>query len=50
MYIFIGGIPASGKTYLAGKVAEKTGALHFDLIHEDIADKPFGFNPVLIES
>lgn len=31
MYIFIGGIPASGKTYLAKKVAEKTGAFHVDL-------------------
>lgn len=31
MYIFIGGTPASGKTYLAKKVAEKVGAFHFDL-------------------
>lgn len=31
MYIFIGGTPASGKTYLARKLAEKTGAFHFDL-------------------
>lgn len=31
MYIFIGGIPASGKSYLAEKVAEQTGAFHLDL-------------------
>lgn len=31
MYIFIGGIPASGKSYLAKKVAEKTGAFHLNL-------------------
>lgn len=30
-YVFIGGIPASGKSYLARKVAEKTGAFHLDL-------------------
>lgn len=27
MYIFIGGIPTSGKSYLAQKVAEKQGGL-----------------------
>lgn len=31
MYVFIGGIPASGKSYLARKVAEKTGAFHVNL-------------------
>lgn len=31
MYIFIGRIQASGKSYLAKKVAEQTGAFHFDL-------------------
>ncbi len=30
-YVFIGGIPASGKSYLARKIAEQTGAFHFDL-------------------
>lgn len=30
-YTFIGGIPASGKSYLAKIVAEKTGAFHFDV-------------------
>ncbi|QQG43589.1 MAG: AAA family ATPase [Candidatus Daviesbacteria bacterium] len=30
-YVFIGGIPASGKSYLAKKVAEKTGAFHLDV-------------------
>lgn len=29
-YVFIGGIPASGKSYLARKLAEKTGAFHLD--------------------
>lgn len=29
-YVFISGIPASGKSYLAKKVAEKTGAFHLD--------------------
>jgi len=28
-YVFISGIPASGKSYLAAKVARTTGALHF---------------------
>ena len=28
-YIFISGIPASGKSYLAKKVAKATGVLHF---------------------
>lgn len=28
-YIFIGGIPAAGKSYLAKKIAKSTGALHF---------------------
>lgn len=30
-YAFIGGIPASGKSYLAKKVAEETGIIHVDL-------------------
>lgn len=30
-YVFIGGIPASGKSYLAKKISDKTGAFHFDL-------------------
>ncbi|MBI4036113.1 AAA family ATPase [Candidatus Daviesbacteria bacterium] len=30
-HVFIGGIPASGKSYLARKVAEKTGAFHLNL-------------------
>lgn len=30
-YIFIGGIPASGKSYLAKKVSEQTGAFHLNL-------------------
>ncbi|MDP1629613.1 MAG: hypothetical protein Q8L57_03265, partial [bacterium] len=30
-YAFISGIPASGKSYLAGKVAKSTGALHFEI-------------------
>lgn len=30
MYIFIGGIPASGKSYLARKLVEKTGAFYLD--------------------
>jgi hypothetical protein len=29
--VFISGIPASGKTYLADKVAQQTGAIHVDL-------------------
>lgn len=28
-YAFIGGIPATGKSYLAKKIAKSTGALHF---------------------
>lgn len=42
MYIFIGGIPASGKSYLAKKVAEKTGAFHFDLdtLRKEMAKDP----------
>lgn len=40
MYIFIGGIPASGKTYLAKKVAEETEAYHLDLdsLREEMAN------------
>lgn len=30
-YVFIGGTPASGKTYLAKKVAEQTEVFHLDL-------------------
>ncbi len=30
-YVFIGGIPASGKSYLARKIAKETGAVHVDL-------------------
>jgi predicted kinase len=30
-YAFIGGIPASGKSYLAKKIAEETGATHINL-------------------
>lgn len=30
MYVFMGGIPASGKSYLSRKVAEKTGVFHLD--------------------
>lgn len=44
MYIFIGGVPASGKTYLAKKVAEQTGAFHFDL---DTLRKEMTNNPKL---
>lgn len=42
MYIFIGGIPASGKTYLAKKVAEQIGAFHFDLdtLRKEMANDP----------
>ena len=31
MYIFIGGIPASGKSYLAKKISDETGAFVLDL-------------------
>ncbi len=44
MYIFIGGIPASGKSYLARKIAEKTGALHLDT---DTLRKEMSEDPVL---
>ena len=30
-YAFIGGIPASGKSYLADKVAKAIGAIHVDV-------------------
>lgn len=30
-YVFIGGIPASGKSYLAKNIAEKVGVFHLDL-------------------
>ncbi len=42
MYIFIGGIPASGKSYLSRKVAEKTGAFHLDLdtLRKEMAKDP----------
>lgn len=30
-YVFIGGIPASGKSYLAEKLFRQTGALHVDI-------------------
>jgi len=30
-YVFIGGIPASGKSFLAKKVATQSGALHFEV-------------------
>lgn len=30
-YVFIGGIPASGKSYLAKKISQKTGAFHLNL-------------------
>ena len=34
MYIFIGGIPASGKSYLAKRAAEKYGYKTFDKFSE----------------
>lgn len=42
MYIFIGGIPAAGKSYLARKLAEKTGAFHLDLdtLRKEMAKDP----------
>ncbi len=42
MHIFIGGIPASGKSYLAKKVAEKTEAFHLDLdtLRKEMANDP----------
>ncbi len=36
-YVFIGGIPASGKSYLANKIAKVTGALHVNL--DDLREK-----------
>lgn len=44
MYVFIGGIPASGKSYLAKKVAKETGAFHLDL---DTLRKEMAKNPKL---
>lgn len=42
MHIFIGGTPASGKSYLAKRVAEKTGAFHLDLdtLRKQVAEDP----------
>lgn len=41
-YVFIGGIPASGKSFLAGKVAKATGALHvsIDGLREEMSKNP----------
>ncbi len=45
MYIFIGGIPASGKTYLAKKISEESEAFHVNL---DTLRKEMRNNPQLI--
>jgi adenylate kinase family enzyme len=41
-YIFISGIPASGKSYLAGKLAKKTGAYHLktDDLRKEMSKDP----------
>lgn len=41
-YIFISGIPASGKSFLAKKVAQKTGAFHLDTdtLREEMSKDP----------
>lgn len=43
-YVFIGGIPASGKSYLARKIAEKTGAFQLDI---DTLRKEMSIDPQL---
>ena len=43
-YAFISGIPASGKSYLAAKVAKTVGALHIEI---DELRKEMGKNPEL---
>ncbi len=41
-YVFISGIPASGKSYLATKLAKKTGAFHLNIDHlrEEMSKDP----------
>lgn len=41
-YVFIGGIPASGKSFLAKKIAEKTNAFHLDIdtLRSEMAEDP----------
>lgn len=41
-YIFIGGIPASGKSYLARKLCDETGAFYFsiDNLREEMSKDP----------
>lgn len=43
-YVFIGGIPASGKSYLAEKIADKIDAIHIDI---DDLRETMGKNPKL---
>lgn len=41
-YVFIGGIPTAGKSFLAKKIADETGAIHveIDLLREEMAKDP----------
>lgn len=41
-YVFIGGIPTAGKSFLAKKIADETGAIHveIDLLREKMAKDP----------
>lgn len=41
-YVFIGGIPTAGKSFLAKKIADKTGAVHveIDLLREEMVKDP----------
>lgn len=41
-YVFIGGIPTAGKSFLAKKIADETGAVHveIDLLREEMVKDP----------
>ena len=41
-YAFISGIPASGKSYLAAKVAKTVGALHIEIdeLQKEMSNDP----------